>query len=146
MNATKPDTHDEAEQPVSNADTLRVHYALEVKGREQLVCGIRGSADIPYALHCDQRRDTAVNFNKLMALLLVQPALVQVSSFVNGLRRADIEARESAPSGEAPPTDEPQQHASLATLASLNDTMPEAVEPPSPPDLSPDAPATVLIA
>ena len=34
----------------------------------------------------------------------------------------------------------------LASLASLNGAMPEAVDPPLPPNMSPDAPATVLIA
>lgn len=128
---------------MTHTDTLEVNYALQVRGREHQLCDISGKVDMPYALHSDQRRDTAVNFNRLMALLLVQPALVQVNSFITGLRRADIDARESAPSGKAPPTDEVQTHGSLA---SLNGAMPQAVAQSSPPDLSPDAPATVLIA
>ena len=125
------------------AHCLHVAYALKVKGEGRVPCDITGSVEMPYALHPDGRREAVPNFNKLMELILLRPALMQLTGFVNGLRRADIEARENAPSGEAPPTDEPQQHASLA---SLNGAMPEAVQPPLPPDLTPQAPATVLVA
>lgn len=135
-----------AKQSMTHADTLEVNYALQVRGREHQLCDISGKVDMPYALAAEARRNTGTNFVHLMELLLLRPALMQVSGYVNDLRRADIDARERAPSGEAAPAAEPQQHASLTSLASLNDTMPEAVDPSLPPNLSPDAPATVLIA
>ncbi|MEQ2005824.1 MAG: hypothetical protein ABMA26_03415 [Limisphaerales bacterium] len=125
---------------------LHVAYSLQVKGDGRVPCDIAGTVEMPYALHPDGRREAVPNFNKLMELILLRPALMQLTGFVNGLRRADIEARESVAPGEAPPTDERQHHASLASLASLNGAMPEAVDPPLPPNMSPDAPATVLIA
>ncbi|MEQ2006369.1 MAG: hypothetical protein ABMA26_06200 [Limisphaerales bacterium] len=135
-----------AKQAMTHTDTLEVNYALQVRGREHQLCDISGKVDMPYALAAEARRNTGTDFVHLMELLLLRPALMQVSGFVNDLRRADVDARESAPSGDAAPGDEPQQHASLASLASLNGAMPEAVDPPLPPNMSPDAPATVLIA
>lgn len=109
-----------------HADTLHVAYALKVRGREHVVCEINGSAHMPYALHADTRRDTAANFNKLLGLLLLQPALLQVNGFVNGLRRADIETRENGEQAQpSPPTIEPQD---------------------APPDLSPTEPPTPMTA
>jgi len=136
---TEPSTTPPVGHPTAqHADTLHVDYALKVRGREHVVCEIDGSAHMPYALNAEIRRDTAANFHKLLGLLLLQPALLQVNGFVNGLRRADIEARENASSGEAAPAAESD--------ASLSETVPEAVEVSLPPDLSPQAPATVLVA
>lgn len=138
MNASTPTTQPIIEPTAQHADTLHVDYALKVRGRDLTVCEIAGSAHMPYALNAEIRRDTAANFHKLLGLLLLQPALLQVNGFVNGLRRADIEARESASSGETSPVAESD--------ASLGETVPEAVKLSSPPDLSPQAPATVLVA
>lgn len=139
-------TAQHADHPTAPPHCLQVAYALKVRGDGHVPCDIAGTVEMPYALHPDGRREAVPNFNKLMELILLRPALMQLTGFVNGLRRADIDARENVAPGEAAQADEPQQHASLASLASLNGAMPEAVDPPLPPNMSPDAPATVLIA
>lgn len=121
------------EPTAQHADTLHVDYALKVRGREQVVCEIDGSAHMPYALRADTRRDTAANFNKLLGLLLLQPALLQVNGFVNGLRRADIEARENGEQAQPSPT-------------TMESAPPTAEPQDAPPDLSPTEPPTPMTA
>lgn len=135
---TEPSTTPPVGHPTAPAHCLHVAYSLQVKGDGRVPCDITGTVEMPYALHPDGRREAVPNFNKLMELILIRPALMQLTGFVNGLRRADIEARESASSGEASPAAE--------SGASLSETVPEAVELSLPPDLSPQTPATVLVA
>jgi len=111
-------------------DTLHLAYALKVSGRDAVVCDICGHAEMPYALHPDLRRNTAANFHRLMGLLLLEPALMQLNGFVNDLRRADIEARDRRV--EAPPADDPPGPSADASDAA--------------PDLAPEPPLKLITA
>jgi len=121
------------DKPTLAADALRIRYALEVKAADQVVLDIHGSADLHHALHPEARRDTAVSFNRLMGLLLLQPALIQLNAFVNDRRRADIAAREAAEQSQPGAT-------------SAESTMPVAEQPEEPPALAPAAPLAPLTA
>ena len=79
-------------QPLS----LRVNYALKVEGLGHTACDIAGAVYLAYALAPDGRRDAAANFKNVIELLVLRPALMQVTNFVNGLRLKDIQAREAA--------------------------------------------------
>lgn len=131
-NTTESEEHS-SDKPALAADALRVRYGLEVKTADQVVFDIHGSADLHHALHPEARRDTAANFNRLMGLLLLQPALIQLSAFVNDRRRADIVARDAAEQSQPGAT-------------SAESTMPVAEEPEAPPALAPAAPLAPLTA
>lgn len=122
-----------SDTPALAADALRIRYALEVKAADQVVLDIHGSVDLHHALHPEARRDTTANFNRLMGLLLFQPALIQLNTFVNDRRRADIAARDAL-----------EQSQPGATGA--ESTMPVAEEPEAPPALAPTAPLAALTA
>ena len=143
MTASTPTSQPIIEPTAQHADTLHVDYALKVRGREHTVCEIDGSAHMPYALHADTRRDTAANFNRLMGLLLLQPALLQVNGYINGLRRADIETREA---GQPVGSRNGVETQSSDPLESFPGTIPEAGDPEPPPHLTPEPPLKTLTA
>ena len=73
-------------QPLS----LRVNYALKVEGDGHTACDIAGAVYLAYALAPDGRRDAAANFKNVIELLVLRPALMQVTNFVNGLREEPV--------------------------------------------------------
>lgn len=131
-NNTESEMHS-SDTPSLAADALRIRYALEVKAADQMVLDIHGSVDLHHALHPEARRDTAANFSRLMGLLLLEPALIQLNGFITDRRRADIAARDAA--------EQPQLGATNA-----ESTMPSAEQPEEPPSLSPAAPLAALTA
>ncbi|KAF0179625.1 MAG: hypothetical protein FD161_1242 [Limisphaerales bacterium] len=128
-NSTESEKHS-SDKPALAADALRIRYALEVKAADQVVLDIHGSADLHHALHPDLRRNTAANFHRLMGLLLLEPALIQLNAFVNDRRRADIAARDAA-------TEAGSEPASTSPATESLDTSP---------DLTPEAPLKVITA
>lgn len=114
-------------------DSLQVDYRLTVSAGSKSVTNIAGQFEIHSALHPEARRDTAANFSRLMGLLLLQPALIQLNGFITDRRRADIAARDAAEQSQPGAT-------------SAGSTMPVAEEPEAPPALAAAAPLAPLTA
>lgn len=120
--------HTESNPPAP--DSLQVDYRLKVTAGSKSVSTIAGGFELHSALHPDLRRNTAANFHRLVGLLLLEPALMQLNGFVNDLRRADIETRDKLV--VSPPTDDPPTPSAQASDAA--------------PDLAPEPPLKLITA